>query len=430
MIGLASAREAGIPERDWYSRGSLRSLFERAVGGVCREAGLPIPPGSVVLIKPNWVYHENRSGGGTECLSTPPDFVLAALELVLECRPSRVIIGDAPIQGCRWERIVTPGFLQRISDLRPACPVDVEDFRCTIMRGSGLEKGHMLDARSGDRLVQFDLGCDSLLEPVSNPPGRFRVSMYDPDLLAARHSPARHQYIIAREALEAEVILNLPKLKTHRKAGLTGALKNLVGLNGHKEYLPHHRKGGTGSGGDCYPGSSLLKTFAENMLDEANRRIGRASISRWLFGARVALTLRRLVSGEAEIDGGWHGNDTLWRTVLDINRIALYGRLDGSMADTPQRLVFSLTDALICGQGDGPLMPQPCPVGVVTFSDSSAEVDEQHCRLLGLDPERVPVVREAGAAFRWPLSRGHSRGSAAQATLPAEQVPVRLPSGW
>jgi len=34
-------------------------------------------------------------------------------------------------------------------------------------------------------------------------------------------------------------------LKLHRKAGITCALKNLIGINGNKEYLPHHRLGGS-----------------------------------------------------------------------------------------------------------------------------------------------------------------------------------------
>ena len=70
------------------------------------------------------------------------------------------------------------------------------------------------------------------------------------------HAPGRHQYLVAREVIEADVIVNLPKLKTHKKAGVTCALKNLIGINGNKEYLPHHRVGGAERGGDCYPAAS------------------------------------------------------------------------------------------------------------------------------------------------------------------------------
>jgi uncharacterized protein (DUF362 family) len=59
--------------------------------------------------------------------------------------------------------------------------------------------------------------------------------------MAKTHHPGVHQYLVAKEVIEADIIINLPKLKTHRKAGVTCALKNLIGINGNKEYLPHHR---------------------------------------------------------------------------------------------------------------------------------------------------------------------------------------------
>jgi uncharacterized protein (DUF362 family)/NAD-dependent dihydropyrimidine dehydrogenase PreA subunit len=39
-----------------------------------------------------------------------------------------------------------------------------------------------------------------------------------------------HQLEVAREILDAEVIINLPKLKTHQMMGFTGAVKNLFGV--------------------------------------------------------------------------------------------------------------------------------------------------------------------------------------------------------
>ena len=39
-----------------------------------------------------------------------------------------------------------------------------------------------------------------------------------------------HHLEVAKEALEADIIINLPKLKTHQMMGYTGAVKNLFGL--------------------------------------------------------------------------------------------------------------------------------------------------------------------------------------------------------
>lgn len=105
-----------------------------------------------------------------------------------------------------------------------------------------------------------------------------------------------------------------------------------------------------------------------------------------------------------EMKGGWYSNDTVWRMTLDLNRILLYGRLDGSMADAPQRQIWSLTDALLCGEGEGPLAPEPRWLGAITLSNSSPAVDWVHAALMGLDPLKIPLIKNAFAQFRWPLT--------------------------
>jgi hypothetical protein len=202
---------------------------------------------------------------------------------------------------------------------------------------------------------------------------------------------------------EADVVLSLPKLKTHRKTGITGALKNLVGINGNKDYLPHHRVGGTLDGGDCYPGRSLRKRMVEFFLDMANRRIGGASYRFWWQCARRYWP-EVAQSEEGGLEGSWHGNDTCWRMVLDLNRILLYGRADGTMADTPQRTLWTLTDAIVCGEGEGPLMPSPLVVGAVTFSGCAPAVEMVHAALLKFDHTRLPIVHCSMDPFRWPLA--------------------------
>ena len=137
----------------------------------------------------------------------------------------------------------------------------VRDFRRTVSTSVGGVRVAAEDVQPQDRFVLFDLGADSLLEPVTDGGASFRVTCYDPRLLARTHAPGRHQYLIARDVLDADVIINLPKLKTHKKAGITCALKNLIGINGNKEFLPHHRVGGAGAGGNCYPGTNLASMW-------------------------------------------------------------------------------------------------------------------------------------------------------------------------
>lgn len=409
---------------------NLESLF-RSLLTECN-----ISPGSTILLKPNWVLHENLGGHGMDCMVTHQDFILAVVKEVFKTHPKKVIIGDAPIQACDFDALVTSEWHRKVDQIA-TCPFEIIDFRRTILREGGLAEGQEREVRGEDKFILFDLGKESLLEPVSSPVGRFRITCYDPDQLAERHRPGCHQYLLCREPFEADVILNLPKLKTHKKAGLTAALKNLVGLNGNKEYLPHHRIGGSAGGGDCYPGFAPMKRLAEYCLDEANRRIGTKTCATWRDRTFKLLDVHRRF-GNPEIEGGWHGNDTVWRMVLDLNRILLYGRPDGTMADIPQRRIYSITDGIIAGEGDGPLAPSPIPLGIVTFSASSACADLAHAALMGFDPRKIPLVREAFGSFRYPLVRSSADSceficngkSLTLDELRAIGKGFRPPSGW
>ena len=54
-----------------------------------------------------------------------------------------------------------------------------------------------------------------------------------------------HHLEVARESLEADVIINLPKLKTHQMMGYTGAVKNLFGLVVGMRKVRLHLQAGT-----------------------------------------------------------------------------------------------------------------------------------------------------------------------------------------
>jgi hypothetical protein len=209
--------------------------------------------------------------------------------------------------------------------------------------------------------------------------------------MASSHSPGVHKYCIAKDYFDADVVISLPKLKTHQKTGITGALKNLVGINGDKDFLPHHRIGGTDMGGDCYPGGSKLRYWAELLLDGANRRQGKKSF--WFWQKFSALLWRSSIPGpEHQVAAGWYGNDTTWRMVMDLNRIAQYCDAGGSLSDTPQRQLFSLCDGIVGGQGDGPLEPDPLALGIVSFTNDSLLNDSLIAMLMALPLDHIPLL--------------------------------------
>jgi uncharacterized protein (DUF362 family) len=368
--------------------------------------GALIQPGARVLLKPNWVLHHNQSDGGMEPMITHHSIIKAVVNAVLQADPAEVVVGDAPIQTCDFAKLVERGDLAAwAEELKKADSrfKGVKDFRRTTsqyVNGVRVADENVLPE---DEFVLFDIGADSLLEPITDEKDDFRVTCYDPRLMAKTHGRGRHRYLVARDVIAADVVINLPKLKTHKKAGITCALKNLIGINGNKEYLPHHRIGGTNLGGDCYPGDSKIKRLLEYAADQQNTSDSASIEKAWSVVATQLNRMLHLTGDKLGIEGSWSGNDTIWRTGLDLNRILLYGKLDGSMAATPRRRVVHFVDAIVAGQGDGPLSPQPLPLNLLFAGDNAACVDWFGAYLLGYDPQLIPIVRGAFESFNWPI---------------------------
>lgn len=386
--------------------------------------------GKKVLVKPNWVKHSSVTKDEI-CLRTHDQFTLAALEVILEKKPAHIVLGDAPIQGCIWEVMLSPAFIQKINELsaKHGIEIEIKDFRRVTFEPS---KNKPVKERNplADYVI-FDVGKESWLESITPKDKKpFRVTNYDPDRLAESHRQGVHKYCITKALFDADVVISLPKVKTHQKAGITAALKNIVGLNGEKDYLPHHRMGGTGFGGDCYPGKNYLRYWAELATDFANRRQGK--ILYWL-GFRTASLLWKisLPGKEHQFAAGWYGNDTTWRMVLDLNKIVEFGRIDGTLTNQPQRQLFSLCDGIIGGQGDGPLEPEPLPLGVISFTNHSAANDVAMATLMGFDINKIPLLK---ATIKHTLNKNliikFNNESVELSALKEKAVQTTPPPGW
>jgi len=366
-----------------------------------------ITPGARVVLKPNWVLHYNQSGQGLECLVTHPTIIEAVLEYVALARPGSVVLGDAPLQSCDFDALSqTCGLEQLVGRFeRRGLEIRLVDFRRTVLEGRRLGDARTENRRDAAYFVLFDLKHESLLEDLAGDSEKFRVTMYNPDLLQRTHRPGRHQYLIAREVIDADVVINLPKLKTHKKSCITGAIKNLVGINGNKEYLPHHRKGGGAGGGDCYEGRSWLKERVEDLMDMANRQSSGLWQTTLSGSAEILARCAHRLGADENLEGSWYGNDTIWRTCLDLQRILMYGRPEGTLSATPQRRVVTITDAIIGGEGEGPLASTPVPSGFVTGALNPVAAEWVHARLMGFEPRRIPIINRCFDSFSCPLVR-------------------------
>ena len=392
--------------------------------------GMLVKPGGNIVVKPNWVLHKNLGQGGMECMITHPSVLRAVLEYVFLTKPALVVLGDAPLQGCDFERLLDyAGLRAVIAEFQNrGLPLVIKDFRRTILREEGPLKKVAEELRAEDQYEFVDLGADSLLEAISADWKKFRVTMYDPRLMWRHHRPGRHRYLVAKEILNADLVVNVPKLKAHKKAGVTCCLKNLIGINGNKEFLPHHRKGAVSAGkGDNYPNRHWLVTLAEHLLDVINCLRGWPRLYRqgerlvWWF-----LHFAERKDATTQIEGSWHGNDTIWRTCLDLNRALLFADCAGQMTDTLQRQEISIVDAVITGQGEGPLAPDPLETGAILAAHNPAIGDLVATRLLGFVPEKIALLRHACDDMKW-------RICAAPPVVPEFTPPfppARAPKGW
>ncbi|MBQ3950039.1 MAG: DUF362 domain-containing protein [Bacteroidales bacterium] len=349
--------------------------------------------GKSVMLKPNWVRHELIEDDYL-CLRTNDNLLLCILREVLNFSPSKVLIADAPVQGCAWDKMITASFKGKILALSDMynIPIQIKDLRRTI---TDVENGKVSkDLHPLSDYVLFDLGSGSYLEPITTSDNKFRVTNYDPDRMAEVHHQGMHKYCIAKDIFDYDVIITIPKLKTHRMAGMTNALKLLVGINGDKDYLPHHRTGSVKEGGDNYKDKSILRSLSSKFTDASNRRrgtrigkiLGVAAALFWKYSKPDAATLN---------NAGWYGNDTIWRTVMDINKIALYGDINGQIHKERQRRLIIFMDGIIGGQGDGPLHPSPSPLGIVAMSNNSYLLDSVAGELYHLNFNRIPLLKEA-----------------------------------
>lgn len=161
---------------------AIRSALE-PLGGVRQF----VIAGQRVLLKPNFVLARRAE----EAANTHPVFVVEVARLVREAG-GRPVIGDSPALGSAHHVASRCGLLE----LAREADLPIVEFRTT--------------------------------RKVASPRGR-----------AGRPLP------VACEALEADTVINLPKLKAHGQMFLTLAVKNLFGcVRGRRKALLHQQVGG------------------------------------------------------------------------------------------------------------------------------------------------------------------------------------------
>lgn len=375
--------------------------------------GFLIKPGQTVLIKPNMVLHKNqKENEGLDCLITHPSLVRAVADYVLIALKGsgHLIIADAPLQQCDFDAMLHNSGYDKLIEFYKSHGVDLEflDLRDVIGRDiNGIlvqEKG-----MAHERCIAVDVGSYSMFAGYTEEQySKLRVTNYDPDIMSMHHNTEKNEYLIAKPILDADVIINMPKPKTHRKAGITACLKNMIGINTNKEWLPHHQKGGADKGNDEYAKSGLLKSFQGYCADARNKAIGHGcnwKAKTWLQLGRAVHGIQRLFLKDDFSEGSWYGNDTIWRTIADLNMVIRYSDKNGKMCSFPVRQVFNIVDMVVSGEGEGPLLPSCKPVGLIVAGEDAVLTDTFIASQMGFDYRKIPSIKNAYST-RLPITGG------------------------
>lgn len=393
-----------------YEMGLDRENFGLPCWNPLREY---IRPGDTVLLKPNIVLHENHLRQyGLDCVITHGSIVRAIADYVYIALKGngKIIIGDAPVQACKFDEATRHMGLAEIKGLYKENGIDIEiiDFRQEMALMDSRGKICAIKKLSGDPrgYSRIDLNKESMHHEVSDLYESFRVTNYDPARMKEHHNRQVHEYLIPNSVLQADFVINLPKPKTHRKAGMTGAMKNLVGINGSKDWLPHHKRGSISEKGDEYLHKDLFKrinTYLQEKIDLYSIKGSKRAVTCLRLLQMVNGIFRKVLARDDYREGSWWGNDTIWRTICDLNRLFIYADREGRMSDVPQRKCLSLLDMIISGEGEGPLRPSPKAAGIIMAGINPLALDTVAAAIMGFDYNKIPHIKRAYGIRTYPI---------------------------
>lgn len=360
-----------------------------------------ITSGDTVLIKPNWVEHKNKNADvhdNLACMVTQPAVVRAVIDYVAIALngSGTIVIGDAPMQGCDLQKMFEiTGYDKLFSFYHGKIDLQVADLRkySVSTKVNGVySKPVMTENNAG--CIRVNLGKHSMHAEKDMFEPEYKVSDYMQSQTREYHNAGKHDYEINRLALQADVIINVPKPKTHRLAGMTAAVKNFVGITYDKACLPHRIEKDKQHGGDAY----LKKSIWKQWMHEFDEKRTYASQTGKYVSAKVNDVLMKMcyaVSVATSKDkyriGSWYGNDTIWRTAVDLNYILLHADKTGKICDDVQRTILTIADMVICGQRQGPVAPTPKPLGMIMMAENCMLFDFVMCKIMGFNPDRLPV---------------------------------------
>lgn len=380
-----------------------------------------ISPGNTVVIKPNAVLHLNIKPNEPVFASITHGSVLRAIidyvYIALQ-GTGTLIVADAPLAHSdftAWQNLLHLPEIVELYRREKHFDIHIFDLRNLYVPwdfgyGYAPSDKRSRAVRDPKGYAEIDLGALSEFNGFSEQDiRRLYGSDYNRETTIQHHLNGHHQYLMSKTILDADVLLSVPKLKVHKKVGITLNIKGMVGTQGDKNYIPHYRMGHPGQGGDEYPDQGILQNTLNQYRAwlETKVLVHENIIADSLY--KKLIVFRNLAQHGLDyigkvrygdnypgniLAGSWYGNDTAWRMSLDLIRLVLYADAAGRFHDVPQRKFFSVVDGIIGGEGEGPLEPSARQCGIIMAGFNPLAVDIAAARLIGYRPHKIPLLQK------------------------------------
>jgi uncharacterized protein (DUF362 family) len=390
---------------DYAQPSAIHTLVREAIEALGLSEDF-IQCGDDVVLKPNWVKeHDERFPGPDqwEHVVTHPSVIEGVVAWVApKLRGAgSITICDAPQTDSSFATLRRychlDAMIAQCRERWPSLRIELLDLRpeeWLAVDGVTVKKTELPGDPKGSTLVRLNeesefVGFHGL--------GQLYGASYNMAETREHHRDTTHEYLLCRTPMDADVLINIPKLKCHKKVGLTCALKNMVGINSNKNWLPHHTEGTPDQGGDQFPKATVKAKLEHSLMGRIKKALfGNHLLSKLFVPLKK---LGRVIFGDTQKvvrSGNWHGNDTCWRMVVDLNKCLFH--FDGSGVPRKKPLRYlAVVDGIIGGEGNGPMAPDPKACGVIVAGTNPLAVDSVCCALMGFDWKKIRMLAGAFA---------------------------------
>lgn len=378
-----------------------------------------VSKGDKIVIKSNFVHdkHPSHTQEGFESLITHPSLIRTIIDFayIATGNGGEILVVDTPLDICNFGNLLSKSGLKDTLEFLKGegVPVNIIDLR----EPKDVLKKYSITSAQGDPIgyEMIDLESQSSFKGLDSKNPNYQtvadksVNHLDPYSGAEGspnkfHSTGHHIYRVPKTVLNADLVISFAKMKTHKKAGITLSLKNMVGIISGKEYIPHFMRGLSPKGDEMPPTVTSTQIRKRNLVSTVYDYpiIGKRLV---VNAGKVLdfLGIKKYVYQNIHDFGSWYGNDTIWRTIVDINKILFYADKNGIRKNTPQRKYLAFVDGIIGGDKEGPLNPTPKKCGLLIGGFNPVAVDSTCARIMGFDPKKIKTISGASKEMDFPL---------------------------